>query len=214
MDAREVLDNIAGAVAIAGTVIVSPLLRRFYARWGATDAELAAALPGDAVVADATLRATRAIEIAAPAPSVWPWLVQLGHGRGGLYSYAGLENLAGCGIVNADRILPEHQRLAVGDAVAMGPPGYPRFRVVDVAPDAHLVLQACDPRTGAPGPMSWAFVLRPTASGCRLIVRGRNRPGHGAAEFLLWRVLTDPIWFVMERRMLLGIRDRAEGRFA
>lgn len=113
-------------------------------------------------------------------------------------------------VVNADRILREHQELAVGDEIRMGPAGYPRFRVVELARERHLVLQACDPRTGAPGPMSWAFVVRPDGEGSRLIVRGRIQPGRGAAEFLIWRVFTDPIWFVMERRMLLGIRARAE----
>lgn len=204
------LDDVAGAAAIAATVILSPLLRRWYARWGATDAEVGAALPGDAIVAAANMRSTRAVAVAAPPEAVWPWLVQLGHGRGGLYSYEGLENLAGCRIVNADRILPEHQRLAVGDLIRMGPPGYPLFRVVELAPARHLVLQACDPRTEAPAPMSWSFVLRPAGAGCRLIVRGRFHVGRGVGQCVLWRVFTDPIWFVMERRMLRGIRERAE----
>lgn len=206
----DLLDNLAGAAAIAGTVVLSPLLRRAYARWGAHDEELAEPLPGDAIVVDATLRSTRAIDIAAEPADVWPWLVQLGQGRGGLYSYQGLENLAGCRITNAEQILPEHQQLAIGDSIRMGPPGYPLFRVAALAPGQHLVLQALDPRTGAPGDMSWAFVLRPTARGCRLLVRGRINTGHGLGAFMLWRVATDPIWFVMERRMLLGIRARAE----
>jgi hypothetical protein len=58
--------------------------------------------------------------------------------------------------------------------------------------------------------MSWVFVLRPTAAGCRLVVRGRLRVGPGFAQFVIWRGITDPIWFVMERKMLLGIRARAE----
>lgn len=210
MRSRDILDNLTGAAAIAGTVLLSPLLRRAYARWGASDEELAEALPGDEVVAGATLHSTRAITSAAAPSAVWPWLVQLGQGRGGLYSYQGLENLAGCRIENADRILPGHQRLAIGDPIRMGPPGYPWFRVVALVPEQHLVLQACDPKTGAPGDMSWAFVLRAAARGSRLLVRGRMRPGAGIGEFLLWRVFTDPIWFVMERRMLLGIRERAE----
>lgn len=208
----EILDNCTGAAAIAGTVLLSPLLRRAYARWGASDEELAEALPGDEQVPDATLHSTRAITISAAPSAVWPWLVQLGQGRGGLYSYQGLENLAGCRIENADRILPEHQRLAVGDPIRMGPPGYPWFRVAALAPEQHLVLRACDPKTGAPGGMSWAFVLRATTGGCRLLVRGRMRIGAGPGEFLVWRVFTDPIWFVMERRMLLGLRERAESR--
>ena len=210
MEVREVLDNVAGALGIAVTVLLSPILRPIYARWGARAEEVAGALPGDSLVPGARLCSTRAIEIAAPVRSVWPWLVQLGQGRGGLYSYAGLENFAGCRITNADEILREHQRLAVGDEIRMGPAGYPVFRVAEVVPEHHLVLQARDPRTGAPGDMSWVFVLRPTAAGCRLVVRGRLRVGPGFAQFVIWRGSTDPIWFVMERKMLLGIRARAE----
>lgn len=206
------LDNTAGALGIAATVALSPLLRPLYARWGASDDEVAAAMPGDAIVSTPTLQSTRAIDIAAAVADVWPWLLQLGYGRGGLYSYEGLENLIGCDMVNADTILPEHQHLAPGDRVRMGPPGYPSFRVVDLVPAAHLVLQACDPKTDAPGDMTWVFALRPTDTGARLLVRGRLRYEPDALHVMTWRVVTDPIWFVMERRMMIGIRDRAEGR--
>lgn len=212
MHPEDVFDNAAGAVGIAATVALSPLLRPIYARWGATDDEVDAALPGDAIVPAPTLHSTRAIAIAAAPADVFPWIVQLGHGRGGLYSYEGLENLIGCDIVNADAILPEHQHLAPGDLVRMGPPGYPCFRAVDVVPGAHVLLQACDPRTEQPGEMSWLFLLRPTDTGCRLIVRARLHFSDRAADVLAWRVFTDPIWFVMERRMMIGIRDRAERR--
>ena len=213
MHPEDVLDNAAGAVGIAATVAFSPLLRPIYARWGATDDEVAEALPGDAVVPAPTLQSTRAIAIAAAPADVFPWIVQLGHGRGGLYSYEGLENLVGCGIVNADAILPEYQHLAPGDLVRMGPPGYPCFRTLDVVPGAHVLLQACDPKTEAPAEMSWLFLVRPAEGGSRLIIRSRMRVGDGAADVLAWRVLTDPVWFVMERRMMIGIRDRAEHRY-
>lgn len=212
MDPEDVLDNAAGALGIAATVAFSPLLRPLYARWGATDEEVAAALPGDAIVPHPSLQSTRAIDIAAAPADVWPWIVQLGYGRGGLYSYEGLENLVGCGIVNADAILPEHQHLAAGELIRMGPPGYPCFQVVDHVPARHLALQALDPKTGAPGEMSWLFLVAPTERGARLVVRGRMRVADRAADVLLWRVFTDPIWFVMERRMMIGIRDRAERR--
>ena len=97
----DMLDNCTGAAAIAGTVLLSPLLRRAYARWGASDEELAEALPGDELIPDATLHSTRAITIDGAPSAVWPWLVQLGQGRGGLYSYQGLENLAELRIENS-----------------------------------------------------------------------------------------------------------------
>ena len=90
-------------------------------RWGATDQERDDSLPGDELVANADLSATRAITIRASADQVWPWIAQLGQGRGGFYSYDFLENLIGCDIHSADRIVPEWQHVAVGDEVRLAP---------------------------------------------------------------------------------------------
>ena len=96
----------------------------------------------------------------------------MGHGRAGPYSYASLENLVGCDLHNADHIEPAWQSLGVGDSIALGPTGYPRYAVVEIAPVSHLVLRAGE----ATGPVryTWSFVLRPRgASGTRLLVRSR-----------------------------------------
>jgi hypothetical protein len=208
-----------GAAEIAFTVLAAPVLRRHYNRWGATDEERTAPLPGDGLVPHPVIGYTRAITIAAPPARVWPWLVQIGAGGGGLYSFTGLENLAGCRITNADRILAEYQQLEVGDLVRLGPDGYPCFRVVEVAPPTTLVLAGADPRTQELGELpapadrsataaTWQWHLAAIgADRTRLVVRQRlTYPRSQAATWLL----TEPIGFVMEREMLRTIRWHAE----
>ena len=138
--------RVAGLLAAAGAAYAragpaAPL------RWGATAAEAAGALPGDELVSGARYRSTRAITIAAPAAAVWPWLVQMGQGKGGFYTYDALENLMRLNIHSADRIVAEWQSAVAG------------VDKVDLAPDGSvpMALTICDPerafviRTGAPG---------------------------------------------------------------
>ncbi len=215
------LENIVGAATIAATVVLSPLLRPWYRKWGATAGELGRKLSGDALVPHPKLECTRAITIAAPPNAVWPWLMQMGQGRGGLYSFDGLENLAGCNIHSADRVLPEHQRVQPGDLIRLGPSGYPCFAVAAIEPGRALVLRGADPKTGQspPSPLpetyvnsTWAFVLeKTTGKTTRLVIRSRTDwAPRSFGSTLIWRVFTDPIAFVMERQMLRGIKRRAE----
>lgn len=202
-------DSLVGAAAIAATVTLSPLLAWRYRRWGATLRELREPLPGDELVPEPRLESTRAIDIAAPPEQVWPWLAQLGHGKAGLYSYELLENLLGCDIHNADAVVPAWQELAPGDAVRLGPEGYPCFRVREVQAPSRLVLLAGE--EGGAMKNSWVFLLRPQLGGTRFLVRSRYDFPRTAGQRFLWRALTEPMHFVMERRMLLGVRERAEG---
>ena len=112
---------LAGLAAAAAAACYVLAVRPRLLRWGASTQEAAGPLPGDELVPTPRMQSTRAVTINAPAASVWPWLVQLGAGRGGMYSYDLLENAAGLGIHSADRILPEHQRLDVGDVIPLGP---------------------------------------------------------------------------------------------
>lgn len=201
-------EEVVAAATIALNVLLSPITRRWYAGWGSTPAERRRPLPGDDIVAQPRLVATRAITIHAPASAVWPWLVQMGQGRGGLYSYERLENLARCDIHNAGHIHPEWQSLAVGDKVRFGPDPYPFHYVRAIDPEHTLVLGSGPEETKTPA--TWVFHLEPAGDGVRLIVRSRNGYEPGAMNTLIWRGITDPIYFVMERRMLIGIRDRAE----
>ena len=127
------------------------LARRRYLRWGSNPDELAATLPGDEFMPRASITATRAISVAVAADDVWPWIAQLGQGRGGFYSYDFLENLVGCDIHSADRIVPEWQSIAVGDDVRLHPEV--ALRVAAVDPGTALVL-----RGGIPmGPVAAAL---------------------------------------------------------
>nr|KEP24134.1 hypothetical protein DA06_23005 [Georgenia sp. SUBG003] len=184
-------------------------MRQVQARWGATDAEVTEALPGDDVLPSAGLSATRAVDIEAPPGSVWPWIAQLGQGRGGFYSYDVLENLAGCDIYSADKVVPEWQDVAAGDEIRLAPEV--ALSVADVSPPRHLVLHG-GVAPGMPAPpydFTWAFVLRPTSGGgTRLLVRERygwQRPWVRPVVEVLQAAS-----FVMTERMLRGIRDRAE----
>lgn len=202
--------TLLAAVAAAGAVAAYRQGRRAQLAFGATAEEEAAELPGDDLVPAADLVATRAITIRASAADVWPWLVQMGQGRGGFYSYDRLENLAGCGITSADAVVPEWQGVAVGDDVRLHPEfGLP---VAVVLPQEALVLHGAGPvddEGPVPFDFTWAFVLRPVDDRrTRLVVRER----YGYRTGWAGRMVEPVSWvsFVMTERMLRGIRDRAE----
>jgi hypothetical protein len=200
----------ARSVALGGAVAASvALVRARYLRWGATDEELGMALPGDALVPDADLTATRAVTVHAGGDGVWPWIAQLGQGRGGFYSYDFLENLVGCDIHSADRVVREWQAIDVGDQVNLHPEV--GLIVAVVEPGRALVLRGGVPVGRMPPPydFSWAFVLRDRADGTtRLLVRERYGYARRWAGLLVEP--TELISFVMSQRMLRGIKERAE----
>lgn len=113
-------------------------------------------LPGDDLVPRPRLGTTRAITIQAPAAEIWPWLVQMGQGRGWMYSYERLENLIRCDMHNADRILPEHQDLKAGDKARLGPEGYPSFDVTAIEPGCALILRGDIPAEQITSPLGKA----------------------------------------------------------
>jgi hypothetical protein len=180
--------------------------RRWQLQWGASSHELAARLPGDELVEHPDLVATRAITIGAHPVHVWPWLAQLGQRRGGFYSYDALENLAGCRIHSADRIVPGWQDVAVGDPVHLAPDV--ALTVATVEEPAALVLTGGVPTgdTGPPYDFSWAFVLLEQGENTRLVVRERYGYTRWWAPLLVEPV--EVVSFVMHQRMLRGIRDR------
>jgi hypothetical protein len=163
---------IAAIPASASVYVLA--LRPWFLRWGATPAEVSKSLPGDLLVPQANSSVTRAITINAPPEHVWPWIAQIGQGRGGFYSYAWLENLLGCEIVNAETIYPEWQDLKPGDAVRLHPK-MPPFPVAIVEKNRALVLGGHGiPERHIP-PVSWAFVLDPlSANATRLLIRWRS----------------------------------------
>jgi hypothetical protein len=190
--------TLLGIVVIG--VLYARLLRRHILTWGATDAEAAARLPGDELLEDADGVATRAIEIEAPLAVVWPWIAQIGPApRGGAYTYDWVENLLGLDMHSVDRVLPEFQQPQVGDTIGYGAN---RMRIERVEPEHVLAWRSED------GNWVWAFVLEGSGGSTRLISRNRFRLPTLAAR--LGMVPMEPASLVMERKMLLGIKERAE----
>jgi hypothetical protein len=202
--------SIAGVTAIGGAALAYILLARpRHLRWGATDQELDEPLPGDDLIASADLTATRVITIRASADQVWPWLAQLGQGRGGFYSYDFLENLVGCDIHSADRIVSEWQNVGIGDEVRLAPDV--GLVVASLERGRSLVLRGGIPMGSAAPPydFTWAFALRPDLDGrTRLLVRERYAYTRPWAPFIVEPA--QAVSFVMSQKMLRGIRDRAE----
>ena len=192
-------------------------IRPWYLRWGATAEERDQTLPGDDIVKHPKYRATRAITIHAPATAVWSWLVQMGQNRGGFYSYDFLENLAGLNIHSATQIIPEYQHLEEGNQVRFAPRLIFDFawEVRMIEPERTLVLAVPgsseeNMEAGYPH-RSWAFVLhRLDAHTTRLIIRSRSDERPGLTGMLFHQMLLEPIHFLMEQKMLRGIKQRAE----
>ncbi|MHB8242755.1 MAG: SRPBCC family protein [Solirubrobacteraceae bacterium] len=176
------------------------LLRRPILNWGATPAEAASRLPGDELLDDADGVSTRAIEIAAPASAVWPWLAQLGPSpRGGAYTYDWIENLLGLNMHSSDTVLAEFQHPKVGETIGFGSN---QMRLERVEPDSVLAWRSQD------GNWVWTFVIEQNGETTRLISRNRYRLPTLASR--IGMAPMEPGSLLMERKMLLGIKRRAE----
>jgi hypothetical protein len=183
---------VAGAGGLVGYLLV---VRPWLLSWGATANERSSTLPGDELVDRPGIQTTRAVTVEAPVEEVWPWLAQIGQDRGGFYSYEWLENLAGCEMHNADRVHPEWQERTVGETVPLHP--LTGLKLARFEPPSVYTFEG------------WYFVLEPQEGDdhTRLIARGRCRSGLVSVAYAL---LLELPHFVMERKMLLGIKARAE----
>ena len=194
----------AGGLA-AGVAAYVAVVRPWHLRWGASEVEEVQYLPGDDLVPVPTDMCTHAITIQAPIEEVWPWLVQIGQDKGGFYSYTWLENLAGCHMRNADRIVPEYQHIKAGDPVWLHPKA-PPLPVVHVEPGRALVMGS---NLDEPG--TWGlFLQKINEDTTRLIVRGQGTRKPGLLRGLFQVLFFEPAHFIMERKMLLTIKQRAE----
>lgn len=208
----------ASAAVTAGTVAAyARVVRPWSLRWGATGAEVRRALPGDELVPHPRYGYTRAITIHAPAEQVWQWIAQVGQNRGGLYTHERLESLFGKGVPNAERILPEFQNPQVGDYILLYPNG-PGYAVESVVAPRYLVLHTINfdhgdfttsvERDGMVG--TWVFFLEPRPDKTtRLIVRSRLDYEPAGFYKTMWS-LVEPVDFILNRKTLLGIKERAE----
>ena len=196
-------------VVIAARALYWFPIRRWFARWGATPDDRGRVMAGDAMIAHPMHSATHAVTVDAAPEDIWPWLVQMGSQRGGLYSYDWLDRLFGIlDRPSADRILPEFQSLSVGDKIGLGP--REELTVAALEPCRALVLGY-----SAHGfEWVWQFGLYPLGENrTRLVTRGTERYANTAAAWLFMRVM-EPAAFIMTRRMLLGLKQRAEAHRA
>jgi hypothetical protein len=215
-----ILEGIEGVLRIAFTIVLAPLLRRWYSRWGATELEVLRELPGDASVPHPRSELTCAITVHAPARHVWPWFMQLGCQRGGWYSYDLLDN---GGSPSAERILPEYQHLEVGDVVKAVPNGSFGFPVAVIEPGRALSLAGVmNTRTGESADLNdpaldayfagdQTFVIQ-YLNDCnsRIIFRMRIDWNPTRLNTFIYGGIVEPVSFVMSRKMLLNIKRRAE----
>jgi hypothetical protein len=195
---------LSGLGLAAGLLLASyPLWRDRCLNWGATPDEAASPLRGDELEPAADLVTTKAITIDATPDRVWPWLVQMGSGRAGTYSYDWLENLFGLDVHSAEVLLPQFQDLKEGDEF---PIGHAKLRIAVLRPDELLA-------TWVPA-WHWVrvFCLIPDGRGTRLVLRNRIAyPGMSRLEQTSRRSFCEPAGLVMETKMLRGIKARAEG---
>lgn len=193
---------LAGILVLVVLAII--LLTPWMDRWGTTDDEIYASLPGDEFIPEPASIVNRAITIRATPEQIYPWIIQLGADKGGMYSYTWLENLIQCHQTNADRIHPEWQDLKAGDMVRMCPEGSGPIPFTVAMLDPFHAIVMGHQENGSWTDV-WQFVIQPLPDGCsRLTLRTRTNLTGG-----IWSVI-HPVVFVMERGMLLGIRNRAE----
>lgn len=211
---REIAQALAGACVIAGA-LVTPFRRDARRRWGLAPAAAARPLPGDELIPAPAWSWTHGIAVAAPPADVWPWVAQIGADRAGFYSYSGLENLVGCRVRNADRIHPEWQDRA-GTALVLHPKG-PPLPIVEARAGSHMVaFGPPDEEARAAGrpwsAASWLLMVEPRGAGrCTVISRFRSaHSGDRRTRLAFGPALLEPIGFAMDRRMLIGIRARAD----
>ena len=192
-------------IIIALLVLYFGCLREWQMTWGATTEEVSRYMAGDELLKNPTLNATRVVEIEALPERVWPWLVQMGYGRGGLYSFGKLDN---GGIPSADRIIPEYQDLEVGEYIL------PTLMVVEMEPDKS-VLWVFQEGAGSWENATWSWGLYPTDSGhTRLVSRLRQQYSFDSPQEVFTWVIIDPLEIFLMRTTLLGIKHRVESNSA
>ena len=205
---------IEGAALIVWHLVATPFIGQKRLRWGTVGTEATDALPGDEFVPEPRWSYTLGVTIDASPNEVWPWIAQIGQGRGGFYSYQTLENLAGCKITNTARILPEHQHPTVGDDIYLHPTA-PPMRIEIVDPPRALVLFGSPADVGAEeswARSTWQFVVTSGPDGgTRLLTRGRSDyTSDWRIRLAFGRFPIEAITFVMSRKMMLEIKRLAE----
>ena len=220
LQAMEGVEGVFIIIAAYLTLFLKPLRDR----WGLSYKEANTTFPGDHLVPQPRSEFVHAIEIDAPARMVWPWIAQIGQGRGGFYSYEALENIFGLQIYNSDKVLPEFQQPKIGDLIPFGPKdAYPivicehgKAMAIENWYDLNknsVYNQALE------SPMnylhlSWLWMVEPLGEHrSRFISRNRVDYSPSFKNRLLLGLLGEPVVFAMDRKMCYGIKRRAENLF-
>jgi hypothetical protein len=202
-----------GAALIAGHLVATPFIGRRRLRWGTVGTEATDLLPGDELVPEPKWSYTLGVAVDAAPEGVWPWIAQIGQGRGGFYTYQTLENMAGCKITNTTEILPDHQHPAVGDDIYLHPTA-PAMQIEIVDPPNALVLFGSPADIGdeSQGMSTWQFAVNPGPDGgSRFLTRGRyDHSSNWRSRLAFGRFPIEVISFVMSRKMMLEIKRLAE----
>lgn len=202
---RDFREGLGGAFLIA-IVLITPFLRS-WRRWGATDAEVKRTLPGDELVPHPKGGFTQAITIRSPRDRVWPWVGQIGQGRGGFYSYDFLENLIGCNIHSADEIVPAYQHDEKSEGLRLHPK-MPPVPFLAIEPNRTLLFGG---KWYEDAPTIWVLAVdEVNESTTRLIARWVFDFKPGLGNTLRYKAFVEPVSLVMGRKMLLGIKKRVE----
>jgi len=213
-DYHDVLSGIGGAALILADLL-TPFLRKTRSHWGVDEATAREPRPGDELVPAPAWAWTHGVEIDVAPERVWRWVAQIGADRAGFYSYQWLENIAGCNLRNADAVHQDWE-LEQGDELRLHPK-VPPLRIVRLERGkffvAHAPLDEVARGKGQPwATASWLFAVEPLPNGrCRLLTRYRLACSPDVAtRIALGPTLMEPIGFAMDRRMLLGVKERAE----
>ena len=198
-------------VRVAGAITLLYAARRYYRNWGTTKEECRMSLPGDELIRRPSVQSTEGVWIDAPPSAIWPWLIQIGQDRGGLYSFDTVEKLIGLDYDTANRVHPEWQCLMPGDAIRLAPDGWMglphglTLAVEQVTDESALVLRGTPPEF--PWETVWSFHLLPRwQDRCRFLVRTRTRLRHPGE--VLGVELAGPVTALVTRGLLLGIKSR------
>ncbi len=220
---KQIAEGVEGIVIIlAGYLTI--FLKTFRSHWGLSRDTAGRSFPGDEIIPEPKAQFTHGVEIDAPTSCIWPWIAQIGQGRGGFYSYELLENLSGLGIYNADEILPEFQYPKLGDKIPFSDKdAYP---LIVCKPGSAMAIETCidldtnqlyDPTIGTPQNflhLTWLWYIEPLDKNrSRFISRNRAVTSSTLKNRLLFGFLMEPIIFAMDRKMCLGIKKRAERTF-
>ena len=211
-DRREKVALLLDTLSAVPIWLTTPVLRPWHMRWGATEAEVAGSMPGDDIVPRAQFNATRSVTIDATPARVWPWIAQLGYRRGGFYTYDQVDN---GGEPSADRIIDKYQDLKVDDEIPMWHEshGLSIAYKVDSLKMPEWMLWVHRPHEDEDPDSTWSWRLNELPTGrTRLVTRMKQDYRWQAPRLALFNlVLMEFGDFAMERRMLNGIKVRAEG---